>query len=75
MEGTYVDEPYERDRRDLLEGGPLSVYRTFDEYSASGAVGDPHLATAETGEQIYERLGDELEDLLATIHERNRTRS
>jgi creatinine amidohydrolase len=47
MEGTYVDEPYERDRRDLLEGGPLSVYRTFDEYFASGAVGDPHLATAE----------------------------
>jgi creatinine amidohydrolase len=75
IEGTPMDEPYERDGRDLLESGPLSVYRTFEEYSASGAVGDPHLATAETGAAIYERLGDELEDLLATIHARNRGRS
>jgi len=72
MDGTYMDEPYERGGKDLLEGGPLSVYRTFEEYSESGAVGDPHLASPEKGERIYELLGDELEAVLREIHEQNR---
>jgi creatinine amidohydrolase len=54
-----------------LESGSLSVYRTFDEYSESGAVGDPALASAEKGAEIYERLGDELETILTEVHERN----
>lgn len=36
IEGTYMDEPYEHSGTDLLESGPLSVYRTFDGYSESG---------------------------------------
>lgn len=72
MDATYWEEPYERGSKDLLEGGPLSVYRTFDEYSESGAIGDPGLASAEKGEAIYERLGDELEAVLRAIHEHNR---
>lgn len=54
--------------QDLLESGPLSVYRSFDEYTESGAIGHPTLASAE----IYERLGDELERMLTAVHEQNR---
>lgn len=71
MEATYMDEPYDLGVHDLVEGGPLSVYRTFEEYSESGAIGDPDLASAEKGERIYERLGDEMESLLRSIHEQN----
>jgi len=30
------------------------------------------LATAEKGTEIYERLGDEMEHILTSVHERNR---
>lgn len=72
LSGTYLDEPYELGQRDLLEGGPLSVYRPFEEYSESGAIGDPSLATVEKGERIHRLIGDELETLLEAIYERNR---
>lgn len=71
MEARIYDEPYELGTKDLHEGGPLSVYRGFEEYSHTGAIGAPELATAETGERIAERIGDELEALLSEIHERN----
>lgn len=71
LEGTYMDEPYDHGGKDLLEGGPLSVYRSFDEYSESGAIGDPGLATAQKGAEIFEHLGDELEHILTEIHENN----
>lgn len=71
MRGTEMDEPYEKGIKDMFEGGPLVVYRDFEEYSSSGAIGNPELASAEKGRQIYERLGDELEDILRDIHERN----
>jgi len=67
-----LDEPYDRGVRDLLSAGPLSVYRRFDEYSGSGAIGDPEAASAEKGERIYDSLGEELADLLEEIHEHNR---
>jgi len=69
MEATYLKEPYELGIQDLTETGRLSVYRTFEEYSESGAIGDPHLASAETGERIYRLLGDKVVALLETIHE------
>jgi len=69
MEATYLEEPYELGIQDLTETGRLSVYRTFEEYSESGAIGDPHLASAETGERIYRLLGDKVVALLETIHE------
>ncbi|RQH02629.1 creatininase family protein [Natrarchaeobius oligotrophus] len=71
LNGTYLDEPYDLGDEDLLVGGPLAVYRDFDEYSETGAIGDPGLATAEKGEQIYELLGDELERFLRSVHRRN----
>lgn len=72
LNGTYLDEPYDLGTKDLVEGGPLAVYRGFEEYSASGAIGDPSLASPEKGERIYELLGDELESLLRDVHARNR---
>lgn len=71
IEAPMLDEPYELGTQDLHEGGPLAVYREFEEYSHTGAIGAPELASAEKGEKIYYRLGDEMEELLTSIHERN----
>jgi creatinine amidohydrolase len=71
-EAQYMDDPYELHGKDLFVGGPLSVYRSFAEYSDSGAIGDPGLASAEKGETIYDRLGDEMEALLVAMWEHNR---
>lgn len=68
-EPNYLEEPYEHGLDDMMAGGPLTVYRSFDEYSDSGAIGDPTLATAEKGEAIYEHLGEELESILLEIHD------
>lgn len=68
-DADYLDEPYSHSIDDMMAGGPLGVYRGFDEYSDSGAIGDPGLATAEKGAAIYENLGDELEDVLTEIYE------
>ena len=71
-EATSLEEPYDRSTSDMFETGPLAVYRSFLEYSESGAVGDPSLASAEKGENLYERLGREIETLLVAVHEHNR---
>ncbi|SDR04713.1 creatininase family protein [Natronobacterium texcoconense] len=71
-DATPLEEPYDLGDADLLAPGPLSVYRSFEEYSESGAIGEPELASAEKGRELFERLGDELETLLREIHERNR---
>lgn len=65
----YLDEPLSHSIDDMMAGGPLSVYRRFDEYSETGAIGAPELATAEKGAAIYERLGDEVETILTELHE------
>lgn len=72
IEGTNMDEPYPQGIDDLVAGGPLSVYRDFTEYSETGAIGDPTVSSAEKGERILELLCDEMESLLAQMHERNR---
>lgn len=71
MEGTRRDESYDRGRQDLFADGPLAVYRTFDEYSDSGAIGVPELATAEKGRELFECLETELAELLHEIYEEN----
>ncbi|GAA0238179.1 creatininase family protein [Haladaptatus pallidirubidus] len=72
MEATHWDEHYDLGGQDLLDGGALSVYRSFDEYSNTGAIGAPELASAEKGERILERLADELAALLEEIHAKNK---
>lgn len=71
LEGTPMDEPYDHALDDMFAGGPLGVYRDFEEYSETGAIGDPELASAAKGEQIYEQLGNELEEILRQIHDQN----
>ncbi len=71
LEGTPQDEQYDQAGQDLLVGGPLSVYRTFEKYTESGAIGEPELASAAKGEEIFENLGEQLSDLLNQIHEQN----
>lgn len=68
---TVWDEHYAWGGSDLLEGSSLSVYRGFDEYSESGAIGSPELASAEKGARIYETVTEELAAIFVAIHEHN----
>ncbi|MWG34999.1 creatininase family protein [Halomarina oriensis] len=72
MEAEELESEYSHGLHDMFDAGPLTVYREFREYSASGAIGAPELATAEQGERLFERLGDELELVLREAHERVR---
>lgn len=67
--GTMLDEPQDHALSDMFDGGPLSVYRDFSEYSENGAIGDPTLASRAKGEQIMDRLKAEMAALLLDIHE------
>ena len=69
FETVIRDEPYDHSGREMFDGGPLSAYRQFTEYSETGGIGQPELAAAEKGEAISELLGDELEHMLSQIHE------
>lgn len=69
FETVIRDEPYDHAGREMFDGGPLSVYRSFTEYSETGSIGQPELASAEKGEAIFELLGDELERLFRQIHD------
>ncbi|MFC7237623.1 creatininase family protein [Saliphagus sp. GCM10025317] len=71
--GEYLDEPYDLGNRDLVKGGPLAVYREFSEYSASGAIGDPSLATLEKGNTLLDGIATELASFFTSISERNRS--
>lgn len=66
---TPHDEPYELGLQDMFAGGPVTVYRQFEEYSPSGAIGEPSLATVEKGEELYDGICAELEALLQSMHE------
>lgn len=69
VESRYYQPKYPADRIDLLKSGPVSIYRSFTEYTESGAIGDATLASAEKGEEIFDVVTDELEDLLRDVSE------
>lgn len=69
VEGTIRGSAFSHGGTDMFVGGPLSSYNDFSEYSESGAIGEPSLATAEKGEEFYDRLGDEMETILREVHE------
>lgn len=71
--GDLLDEPYDHALADMFVPGPVSVYRPFDDYSASGAIGAPELASAEKGRELAEGLVAELAALLGDVHRRNRS--
>lgn len=70
-EASLWDEHYERGSKDLLEGGPLSVYRPFEAYSETGAIGAPQEASAEKGERIHTAVTAELAAVLRGVHDHN----
>lgn len=70
LDGTQLKSEYEHGLADMFQSGPLSAYRPFEAYSESGAIGNPELASAEKGERIYKRLGDELETVVRQLHQR-----
>lgn len=72
LEGELLDEPYEQGLKDMFASGPLGVYRPFEEYSESGAIGSPDRASAEKGQELAEGITASLAALIHEIHERNR---
>lgn len=71
MPATYWEEQYDLAGDDLVSGGPLSVYRPFEDYSDSGAIGDPDVADEATGKRLFKGSTEALADLLMEVHERN----
>lgn len=67
---TPHSEPYDLGLQDMFDGGPVSVYREFEAYSDSGAIGDPSLATAAKGEALFDAVCGELEGLIESMHGR-----
>lgn len=63
------DMAYRHAAADMTESGPINVYRSSNRYSESGVEGDPSVASATTGEEIFDRLGDEFEALLEDLHD------
>lgn len=71
MPATYWKEHYDLGGKDLVVSGPLSVYRSFDEYSDSGAIGDPSVADGELGERLFNGIAEELAELFREVRGKN----
>nr|WP_240943055.1 creatininase family protein [Haloferax alexandrinus] len=69
--GEPLSETYRWGGQDLLDGGSVSVYRSFDAYSETGAIGLPEEASTEKGERIRSIIAEELASLLDAVHEQN----
>lgn len=63
------DPHYTHADDDITEVPTLSTYRSSAEYSGSGAEGNPTLATAAKGEELFERVSAELVVVLEELHE------
>lgn len=72
IDARYLDEPYSHAYDGMFEKGSLSVYRSEEEYSETGAVGAPEHASAEKGEAIFEFLVSEFVSMTEEINEHNR---
>lgn len=71
MPASYLEEYYDLGDDDLVAGGPLSVYRPFEQYSDSGAIGDPSVARESTGKQLFNAATEAFADFLMKVHEKN----
>jgi creatinine amidohydrolase len=67
---TLHSEPYDLGLQDMFDDGPASVYREFEAYSDSGAIGDPALATAAKGEALFDVVCEDLGELIESMHDR-----
>lgn len=73
MTPVYSERKYDLLLEDLFGSGSLSAYSTFADHSETGVMGDPSAASAEKGEVIFERIGEELGILLEAVHEEVKT--
>ncbi len=55
--------------RDMFEGGPLGTRRAYERMTEDGVRGEATLATAETGEKLFEAVCDELAAVLVAVDE------
>lgn len=72
---TPQNEPYDLGLQDMFDDRPVSVYRNFEAYSESGAIGDPALATTAKGEALFDAVCDELQALIESMHGRLASRA
>lgn len=49
---------------DMFQGGALGMRRTYDRLTDDGVRGEPNLASAETGERLFEAIVDRLAALI-----------
>lgn len=74
LAGTSGFTPYSGGITDMFDQGELThPYTAIEEYTESGAIGDPEFASAEKGAELLERIGDELASMLVEIHENVRS--
>lgn len=67
-ETVIQSDPNPHTRDDLFDTGPLSVYRSYDEYTDTGSVGDPTRATAKKGARLFDAVIDELGAVVESLH-------
>jgi len=73
MEDNLLESPYDVGLKDLFEIGPLTTYRSFDNYSpGEGTLGKPSAASESKGAEIFNGIVGELSSLLQDIHNENR---
>lgn len=69
IDGTLWEVPYSDVANEVIESKPLAMYTPIDEYTDSGALGAPELASAEKGARFFEGFTDEVSRILSEIHE------
>ena len=68
IDGTLWETPYSDVANEVIESKPLSTYTPIDDYTDSGALGAPELASAEKGARFFEGFTDEVSRILREIH-------
>lgn len=68
IEGTLWETPYTDVPNEVIESRPLSMYTPIDDYTESGALGAPELASPEKGARFYEGFTDEVARILTEIN-------
>jgi creatinine amidohydrolase len=54
---------------EMFAANRVALYKPFKEYSPSGVIGDPTLATPELGERIFQAAVEAIVDVCAEIHD------
>jgi creatinine amidohydrolase len=63
-EGELLEQSSSFAFKDMFSGGPMALYRPFEEYSSNGCVGAPEVASLEKGEKFQEIVASTLHELI-----------